>query len=97
MQLFRLLSRVAFIFNVCFLLFAFVNWLPHPPEANLVASVLPIVYLMAIVINILLTFSLVILFLIGKFSAARIPVWLLIVNFLFFIVQSILIIKTTQQ
>jgi hypothetical protein len=97
MRLFRLLSRVAFIFNVCFLLSAFVLWLPHPPEDNLIASVIPIVYLMAIVINVLLTLSLITLFVIGKFQAARIPVWLLIVNFLFFIVQSILIIKTTQQ
>jgi hypothetical protein len=96
MRLFRLLSRVAFIFNVCFLLAAFVLWLPHPPEENLIASVIPIVYLMAIVINTLLNLALILLFVIGKLSAPRIPVWLLIVNFLFFILQSILLIKTTQ-
>jgi hypothetical protein len=96
MRLFRLLSRVAFIFNVCFLLAAFVLWLPHPPEENLIASVIPIIYLMAIVINTLLNLALILLFVIGKLSAPRIPVWLLIVNFLFFILQSILLIKTTQ-
>jgi hypothetical protein len=97
MRLFRLLSRVAFIFNVCFLLAAFVLWLPHPPEDNLIASVIPIVYLMAIVINVLLNLSLFILFVVGKLLVARIPAWLLIINFLFFIIQTILLIKTAQQ
>jgi hypothetical protein len=97
MRLFRLLSRVAFICNICFLLTAFVLWLPNPPEGNLISTIIVLGYFLAIVINVLLNLSLLILFALGKLSAPRIPIWLLIVNFLFFIIQSILIIISTQQ
>ncbi len=97
MRLFRLLSRVAFICNICFLLTAFVQWLPNPPEGNLVATIIVLGYFMAIVINVLLNLSLIVLFALGKLTLPRIPIWLLIVNFLFFILQAIFIITSTQQ
>jgi hypothetical protein len=96
MRLFRLLSRVAFICNICFLLSAFVLWLPHPPEGNILSTVIILGYFMAILINVLLNLSLIILYIVGKLSAPVIPVWLLVVNFIFFIAQSILIIISTQ-
>ena len=97
MRLFRLLSRVAFICNVCFLLTAFVLWLPHPPEGNVISTIIVAGYFLAIVINVLLHLSLIVLLIFGKLATPRIPVWLLIVNFLFFIVQSILIVISMQQ
>ena len=96
MRLFRLLSRVAFICNVCFVLTAFVQWLPHPPEGDLISTIVILGYFLAMLINILLNFSLIILWVFGKLAAAQIPIWLMIVNFLFFVLQSILIIISFQ-
>jgi hypothetical protein len=48
------------------------------------------------VINVLLNLSLIVLFALGKLALPRIPIWLLIVNFLFFILQAIFIITSTQ-
>jgi hypothetical protein len=92
MQVFRLLSRVAFICNICFLLASFIQWLPHPPEGFLVNRILELGYLCSLIFNFVVGVSVVILFVIGKLRAAAIPAWLLIINLLFFILQIILLI-----
>jgi hypothetical protein len=97
MRLFRPLSRVAFICNICFLLASFVQQLPHPPEGEVVSLVIIIGYILSIVVNVLLNLSLGILLVFGKLKAANIPVWLQIVNFIFFVIQSVLIILSIPQ
>ncbi|MBS1665464.1 MAG: hypothetical protein JST68_30765 [Bacteroidetes bacterium] len=92
MQVFRFLSRVAFICNVCFLLASFIQWLPHPPEGELVTNLIVLGYIGSMFINLILGLSVLVLFVIGKLRAAAIPVWLLVVNLLFFILQIILIV-----
>ncbi len=92
MRLLRLLSRVAFICNVCFLLASLVQYLPHPPEGEIISSIIVLGYFLSVIVNVLVNLSLLILFIFGKLKAAGIPAWLLIVNFLFFIVQFIVII-----
>lgn len=96
MRLFRLLSRVAFICNVCFVLTSCVQYLPHPPEGDLISTIIVLGYFLAMTINVLLNLVLIIMWIFGKLPAARIPAWLLIVNFLFFILQSIFIIISFQ-
>ncbi|HEY6899073.1 MAG TPA: hypothetical protein VI233_00460 [Puia sp.] len=92
MQVFRFLSRVAFICNVCYLLASFIQWLPHPPEGEIITNIIVFGFGGSLLINLIFGLSVVILFAIGKLRAANIPVWLLVVNLLFFILQVILIV-----
>jgi hypothetical protein len=96
MRFFRLLSRVAFICNICFVLTALVQWLPNPPEGDILSTIIVLGYFLAIAVNVLLNLSLIVVFVFGKLEAAHIPVWLLVINFLFFILQSIFIIMSFQ-
>jgi hypothetical protein len=49
-------------------------------------------YLVSAVLNLLVNSALILLLLIGRLRRAGVPVWLLIVNFVFFIVQILLLI-----
>jgi len=92
MQVFRFLSRVAFICNICFLLASFIQWLPHPPEGELVGQIIVMGYILSMLFNIITGLSIIILFVIGKLRTAAIPIWLLVINGLFFLLQIILFI-----
>ena len=92
MQIVRLLSRVAFICNVCFLLASFIQWLPHPPEGELISDIIVLGYIGSLLINLIVNGAVLFLFVIGRLKAAAIPVWLLVVNLLFFVLQLILLI-----
>ena len=92
MQVLRLLSRVAFICNICFLLASFIQWLPHPPEGFLVSRILELGYIGSLIFNLVIGISVLFLFVIGRLRAAAIPTWLLVVNLLFFGLQIILLI-----
>jgi hypothetical protein len=92
MKLLRLLTKVAFICNICFLFASFVQWLPNPPEGELVSAIIILGYVLAILVNLLVNTWLFFLFIAGKWQKALIPAWLLIINLLFFIVQVLLIL-----
>jgi hypothetical protein len=92
MRLLRFLSRVAFIFNICFLAAAFSQWLPGLPDNAPTWSILALGYFLSIIINVIVNATVLFLFLIRRLRTAAIPPWLLVVNFLFFIVQIILLI-----
>lgn len=92
MRVLRLLSRVAFICNICFLLASFIQWLPHPPEGILVSDILVLGYILSMLVNVVVNLSVILLFVMGKLRAAAVPVWLLVVNMLFFLLQLTLII-----
>jgi hypothetical protein len=87
MTVLRLLSRVAFICNICFLLASFDQWLPHPPEGQLISTIIVLGYLLAILLNAVVTVYLLIMLVAGKFRREQLALWLPIVNFLFFAVQ----------
>jgi hypothetical protein len=92
MKLLRLLTKVAFICNICFLLASFVQWLPNPPEGEMVSVIIILGYVLAILVNLLVNCWLLILLVAGNLKKALVPTWLLIINFLFFIVQLLLIL-----
>jgi hypothetical protein len=89
----RLLSRVAFICNACFLLALLFQWMPHPPEGELVSVVIILGYVVAVLLNVAVNICYAFLL----FSPARlrnnVPLWLIITNFLFLIPQLILFLK----
>jgi hypothetical protein len=92
MRVLRLLSRVAFICNICFLLASFIQWLPHPPEGEVVGQIIVMGYILSMLVNVIINISVILLFVIGKLRVAAIPIWLLVVNMLFFLLQLILIL-----
>ena len=92
MQVIRLLARVAFICNICFLLASLILWLPNPPEGTLVSTVIIMGYLLGLLVNAIVNGWAAILLAAGKLRAAAIPVWLLAVNFIAFILQLLSLI-----
>ena len=92
MRVLRLLSRVAFICNICFLLASFIQWIPNPPEGELVSVIIVLGYLLAIFINTMVNIWVGLSLLTRRLRHGMVPLWLLIVNALFFILQIILYI-----
>ena len=92
MRLLRFLSRVAFICNVCFLLASFIQWLPNPPEGPLISLVILMGYVLSILINWVVNLSLLVLLILGRLRKAQVPVWLLVINLIFFLIQLYLIL-----
>src|SRR5579871_1434488 len=92
MSVIRFFSRVAFICNICFLVASFTQWLPALPDNALLSDIIILGYLVSVVINLLVNLVVLLLLLAGRLGRAKVPVWLLIVNFVFFIVQIVLLI-----
>jgi hypothetical protein len=92
MRLIHFLSRVAFICNICFLLASFTQWLPALPDNALLSDIIVLGYLVSLVVNLIVNLTMSVLFLAGRLRETGIPVWLLIINFVFFIVQLVLLI-----
>jgi hypothetical protein len=92
MQLLRLLSRVAFICNICFLLASFIQWLPNPPEGGLISLVIVCGYLLSIFVNVVVNLWVIFLLTARRLRGAAVPGWLLVVNFMFFVLQLLLLV-----
>jgi hypothetical protein len=92
MPLLRLLSRVAFICNICFLLASFVQWLPNPPEGGLVSMIIVLGYLLAILVNTVVNIWVVAALMVRRLKKGMVPTWLLIANFAFFVLQLLLLL-----
>ncbi|MHA4811186.1 hypothetical protein ACX0G9_23970 [Flavitalea flava] len=93
MQLLRLLSRVAFICNVCFLLALVIMDLPHPLEGALVSLIIILGYVLAMIVNAVVCSWVAIRLITRKPIKEQLPLWLPIANFTFLIAQIILIFK----
>ena len=99
MRLIRFFSRIAFICNICFLAVAVASnrhWLESLPNNDLLSDILVLGELLSVVVNLLVNLALAVLLLAGRLRRSAIPVWLLIVNFVFFIVQILLLIANRQ-
>jgi hypothetical protein len=92
MQVIRLLARVAFICNICFLLASLILWLPNPPEGTFVSTVIIMGYLLGLLVNAIVNGWAAILLAAGKLQTAAIPLWLLAINFIVFILQLLSLI-----
>jgi hypothetical protein len=98
MRVLRLLSRVAFICNICFVLASVIQWLPHRKETEgmsediILSNIFVLGFILSILINIVVNVPIIFLFISGKLRAAAIPVWLLVINALFFLWQMVLFI-----
>ncbi len=90
MRLVRFFSRVAFICNICFLVASLRQWIFLPLDKDLTGDIIVLGLLGSVVLNVIMNLIVLVLFLIGKLRAAAIPMWLLVVNLIFFIGQILL-------
>jgi hypothetical protein len=93
MRVLRLLSRVAFICNICWLLASFIQWLPKRLEGELVGMVALMGYVMSILVNVIVTIWVLGALVTGKLRGGKVPIWLVVVNALFFLLQLYIIIR----
>lgn len=89
----RFFSRVAFICNICFLLAIILQMVPHPPQGEMVATTIIIGYVFAVIVNLAVSFWLVVIFFSKKQLINSVPRWLIIINLLFLIPEAILFFK----
>jgi hypothetical protein len=92
MRLLRFLSRVAFICNICFIVASLTQWMPQLPDNALTSDILVLGYILSMLVNLIVNLAVLLLFLSRRLRRAAIPPWLLVINFLFFIVQIFLLI-----
>jgi hypothetical protein len=90
MRLLRFLSRLAFICNICFLVASLLRYLPSLPDNAIISDIVVLGYFVSIGVNFFVNLIVIILFLLRRIWAAGVPRWLLVLNFLFFVVQIVL-------
>ncbi len=87
------LSRVALICNICFLITLLMHYIPAIASGIFSSTLIILGTVMAIVINVLMNILYLIIVFYGRPIRKFVPVWLISVNFLFLILQVILLIK----
>jgi hypothetical protein len=90
MRLLRFLSRLAFICNICFVLVSLLRYVPALPDNALISDIIVLGYLGPIAVNFFVNVIVILLFVLRRVWAAGVPRWLLIANFVFFVLQIIL-------
>lgn len=86
-------SRVAFLCNVCFLITSLLRFIPELKTGFLTSTVIVLGLVVAIMLNALVNLFYLIVMLSNKPISTFVPPWLVITNFLFFLVQAILLFK----
>lgn len=86
-------SRVAFICNICFLITFLLHYVPFISNGIISSTIIILGNVLSIVINVMMNILYILIILGGKPISSFIPVWLIIINFLFFIFQVILLLK----
>jgi hypothetical protein len=87
------LSRVALLCNICFFITLLMHYIPALSQGVVTSTVIILGTVMAIVINALMNFLYLIIALSVRRLQNLVPVWIIIVNFLFLILQAILLIR----
>ena len=87
------LSRVALICNICFLITLLMHYIPAIASGIFSSTLIILGTVMAIVINVLMNILYLIIVFYGRPIRKFVPVCLISVNFLFLILQVILLIK----
>jgi hypothetical protein len=87
------LSRVALLCNICFVITLLMHYVPVLSQGVITSTVIILGTVMAIVINALMNFLYLIIALSGQRLQNLVPLWIIIINFLFLILQAILLIR----
>jgi hypothetical protein len=89
----KFLSKVAFICNICFLIANALLWEKNPPRADWLSLVIIMGYVMAVFMNAGALISYLYIRFWGEHSGYPVPIWLIIINCLFFLIQLILFLS----
>jgi hypothetical protein len=92
MRLLKLLARLAFICNVCFLLASLILLVPNPPEGQIVSTVIVVGFILGLPANAIVFGWAIVLASSGRWWEAEVPVWLMVVNAIVFGFQLLLLI-----
>lgn len=86
-------SRVALLCNICFLITYLMHYIPALENGIITSTIIILGNIVSIVINILINGLYMLIILLGKPVMQFVPKWIIIINFLFLIVQVILLIR----
>ncbi len=86
-------SRVAFLCNICFLVAFLMHYMSTAYNGVVPATIIILGNVLAILINFMLNILTILLFLAGRVRMAGVPVWLISINFMFFVLQVIFLMK----
>lgn len=86
-------SRVGLLCNICFLLTFFIRYVPELKDGFFVSTIIVIGLVLSIVINVILHMFYLLVTITNKPISHYVPRWLVIINFLFFVFQAILLLK----
>ncbi|HSZ86161.1 MAG TPA: hypothetical protein VK787_09035 [Puia sp.] len=93
----RVLPKVAFIFNCCFLIACIIRFTPHVLQTEIGSLIIIAGYIIAIILNAALNLYLAVLWILNKSLLRTVPVWLIIINFLFLIAETIYFLHDSQH
>jgi hypothetical protein len=93
MQVLKLLVRVAFICNICFLLASLILWLPNPPKGAIVSTVIVMGCLMGLPVNAIVFGWLLVLAIRKRRGTVVVQGWLMFFNLVIFCCQFISLIQ----
>jgi hypothetical protein len=93
MYLLPFFSRVVFIFNLCYLVAIIIQRIPNPPQGEFISLIIVLGYPVAIIANGVINIINAIFLIFAKRLLAAVPRWLVIVNFIFLIIQLIFFFK----
>lgn len=86
-------SRVGLLCNICFLLTFFIRYVPELKDGFFVSTIIVIGLVLSIVINVILNMFYLLITVADKPISHYVPRWLIVINFLFFVFQAILLLK----
>lgn len=86
-------SRVAFICNICFVFTLAMHYTQQMNSGFFASTIIIIGLVLSIVINALVNAASLFLLVAGKHLTHHVPLWLAVINFLFFVTQAILLVK----
>jgi hypothetical protein len=86
-------SRVALVCNICFGITFLLKSIPALRDGIFVSTIIIMGLVLAIVINVIINFFYLVISFVHKPVTNYVPMWLVVINFLFFVVQAILLLK----
>jgi hypothetical protein len=92
MRLIRFLSQFAFICNLCFVFAFAIQRIPDPPGSGLIPTIVILGDVVSLIVNLIVNACYAGLLLRRIPFRNILPVWLIIANFLFLILQLIFIL-----
>jgi len=93
MRVLKLLVRVAFICNICFVLASLILWLPRPPEGQVMSTVIVMGYGMGLPLNAIVFGWMLVLRTKWRRKAAAIPGWVIAFNVIVACLQLLSLIQ----